>query len=154
MKTYTFERSSVVPFSLERVFDFFSKAENLESLTPPWINFRILTPLPIHMCEGALIDYQLRLRGIPLRWRSEITIWDPPYRFVDEQRRGPYRMWSHEHRFEEVEGGTRVADHVTYAVHGGALVRRFFVLPDLERIFDYQQERLPELLEQTLPAAA
>lgn len=154
MKHFTLERSTIVPYSVERVFDFFSKAENLESLTPPWLSFHILTPPPIHMCEGALIDYRLSLRGLPLRWRSEITAWDPPYRFVDEQRRGPYRMWVHEHRFEEAEGGTRVVDHVTYAVLGGSLVRRLFVLPDLNRIFDYRQERLPGLIEESLPVAA
>ena len=153
MKPFTLDRSAVVPFPLERVFDFFSRPENLEALTPPWLSFRIETPLPIRMCEGALIDYRLRVRGIPLRWRSEITVWEPPHRFVDEQRRGPYRMWVHEHRFEEVDGGTRVTDHVTYAVLGGSVVRRLFVLPDLERIFDHRQERLPTLLEERLLAA-
>ena len=154
MRPFILERSTVVPYSMERVFDFFSRAENLESLTPPWLSFRILTSRPIHMCEGALVDYRLSLRGLPLKWRSEITVWDPPYRFVDEQRRGPYRMWVHEHRFEEAEGGTRVVDHVIYAVLGGSLVRRLFVLPDLNRIFDYRQERLPALLEERLLAAA
>ena len=154
MKPFVLERSSVLPFPKERVFSFFSRPENLESLTPPWLSFSIVTPPPIRMCEGALIDYKLSVRGIPLKWRSEITVWDPPHRFVDEQRRGPYRTWVHEHRFEEVDGGMRVTDHVTYSVLGGALVRRLFVLPDLERIFDYRQERLQVLVEEHLREAA
>ena len=147
MKPFILERSTILPYPIERVFDFFSEAENLESLTPPWLSFRILTPRPIHMCEGALIDYQLRLRGIPLGWRSEITVWEPPHRFVDEQRRGPYRLWAHEHRFTEVDGGTKVEDRVKYAVLGGSLVARLFVAPDVRRIFDYRQQRLRELFE-------
>jgi hypothetical protein len=147
MKTFELERSTLIPFPRERVFDFFSKAENLERLTPPWLSFQILTPPPIHMCEGALIDYRLRLRGIRLRWQSEITVWDPPYRFVDEQRRGPYRLWVHEHLFEDVDGGTRVDDRVKYAVLGGTVVNKLFVAPDVRRIFDYRQERLRELFE-------
>ncbi len=148
MKTFHLERSTLVPYPLEHVFDFFSRAENLELLTPPWLSFRILTPRPIRMCEGALIDYRLRVHGIPLSWRSEITVWEPPYRFVDEQRRGPYRLWRHEHRFVDAQGGTRVDDRVDYAVYGGSLVNRLFVAPDLERIFDYRQLRLKGLLEQ------
>lgn len=147
MKTYEFERSTILPFPRESVFGFFSRAENLELLTPPWLSFRILTLPPIHMCEGALIDYQLRLHGIPLRWRSEITVWEPPRRFVDEQRRGPYRLWAHEHRFTEVDGGTKVEDRVKYAVFGGALVAKLFVAPDVRRIFDYRQERLRDVFE-------
>lgn len=154
MKTFTLERSTRLPFPRETVFEFFSQPENLELLTPPWLSFQILTPRPIRMCEGALIDYRLRLRGIPLRWRSEITIWEPPYRFADEQRRGPYRQWVHEHRFEEVDGGTRVVDHVTYAVLGGTLVDRLFVAPDVNRIFDYRQERLQEIFATSDPRRA
>ena len=154
MKTYTFEQSTIVPYSLERVFDFFSKAENLEELTPPWLSFRILTPLPIHMCEGALIDYRLKVRGIPLAWRSEITVWDPPHRFVDEQRRGPYRKWVHEHSFSEVEGGTLAKDRVEYAVLGGTLIDKLLVAPDVRRIFDYRQQRLRELFEESLDLRA
>lgn len=147
MKTFHLERSTTLPFPRERVFDFFSRAENLELLTPPWLSFKIQTPLPIRMCEGALIDYRIGLHGIPLTWRSEIALWEPPFRFVDEQRRGPYRRWVHEHRFTEVDGGTLVEDRVEYAVLGGALIDRLFVAPDLRRIFDYRQERLRELFD-------
>ena len=147
MKIFEIERSVELPFLREKMFDFFSRAENLELLTPPWLSFNVVTPTPIRMCEGALIDYRLRVRGIPLRWRSEITVWDPPYRFVDVQLRGPYRMWHHEHRFTEVEGGTRVEDRVKYAVLGGSLVNKLFVAPDVRRIFDYRTQRLRELFE-------
>lgn len=145
MKTFTLERSTFLPHPIDRVFGFFAEAKNLESLTPPLLKFRILTPRPIDMREGTLIDYQLRVHGIPLRWRSEITAWDPPHRFIDQQLRGPYRRWVHEHRFEAVDGGTRVDDQVQYAVLGGSLIQRIFVAPDLKRIFAYRQEHLPSL---------
>ena len=107
------------------------------------------------MGVGTTIDYRLRLRGVPIRWRSEITRWDPPHGFVDEQRRGPYRKWIHEHRFRAEDGGTRVEDQVTYAVPGSALADRWFVRPELERIFDYRRRAISELLgprdEKTFP---
>lgn len=147
MKTFRIERSTLLPYPRESVFEFFAQAENLELLTPPWLSFNILTPGPIRMCEGALIDYRLRLHGLPLKWRSKITVWEPPLRFIDEQLSGPYRQWIHEHRFEEVDGGTRVEDRVTYAVLGGTLVNKLFVAPDVKRIFNYRQERLLEVFE-------
>ena len=146
MKDRIFTASQWVSSPLDRTFSFFSDAHNLERITPPIVGFRILTPPPIEMGVGTLIDYRLRLHGVPLRWRSEITRWDPPHGFVDEQRRGPYRKWIHEHRFREEDGGTRVEDHVTYAVPGGALIDRWFVRPDLERIFDYRQRVIAEIL--------
>jgi ligand-binding SRPBCC domain-containing protein len=135
-----------LPRPLEEVFAFFSDAGNLEELTPPWLRFEILTPRPIEMRVGALIDYRLRVRLLPLRWRSEITVWDPPRRFVDEQVRGPYRRWRHEHVFRERDGGTLVEDHVEYAVLGGALVDRLLVRRDVEKIFAYRRERLADLM--------
>ena len=131
---------------LERTFAFFSDAHNLERITPSFLSFRVLTPPPIEMAAGTVIDYRLRLRSVPLRWRSEITRWDPPHGFVDEQRRGPYRKWVHEHRFRAEDGGTRVEDQVTYQVPGGALIDRKFVRPDLERIFAYRQRVFAEVL--------
>jgi ligand-binding SRPBCC domain-containing protein len=133
---------------LEPVFAFFADAGNLDALTPPWLHFRILTPLPIEMREGAIIDYRLRLRGVPIRWRTEITEWDPPRRFVDVQRRGPYTLWRHEHRFSSVDGGTLVEDHVRYRIRGGRVVHALFVRGDLERIFRHRQSRVRELLGQ------
>lgn len=142
---FTLEAAIWLPQKLERVFSFFADAGNLDVITPPWLRFEILTPRPIEMRVGTLIDYRLRLRGIPLRWRSEITAWDPLHRFVDEQRRGPYRLWHHEHTFAERDGGTAVSDVVRYRVIGGALANALFVQRDLETIFKYRQTKLAEL---------
>ena len=127
------------------VFAFFADAGNLDALTPPWLTFRIVTPGPIAMGKGALIDYRLRVHGLPLRWQSEITAWEPTSRFVDEQLRGPYRLWVHEHRFEEADGGTFVSDIVRYKVLGGRLLDKLFVRNDLKAIFHYRQERLQQI---------
>ena len=136
-----------MPLPREKVFPFFADAANLEAITPSFLNFVVLTRAPIVMRVGARIDYNLRVHGLPLRWQSEITAWEPPHRFVDEQRRGPYRLWIHEHRFEERVGGTLCVDHVRYAVFGGRLIEKFFVRRDLARIFAYRQSRIPELLK-------
>lgn len=127
------------------VFEFFGDAGNLQEITPPWLHFRILTPQPIEMRPGARIDYKLRLHGIPVSWKTEITAWEPPRRFVDEQLSGPYRLWVHEHTFEEIEGGTLARDKVRYAVPGGALANRLLVARDLKAIFRYRFEKLQEV---------
>ncbi len=142
MKIFTLETQLWLPRPVSEVFPFFADAGNLQKLTPHWLDFQILTPRPIEMRAGTLIDYGLRIHGVPLRWQSEITAWDPPNRFIDEQRRGPYRLWIHEHRFREKDGGTVVEDSVRYASLGGALINRLIVRPDLERIFDYRHRRL------------
>ena len=147
MKDRVFMAFQRVPSPLERTFSFFSDAHNLERITPPFVKFRIVTPPPIEMRVGTRIDYRLRLHGIPIRWQSEITHWTPPHGFIDEQRRGPYRKWVHEHRFREEDGGTRVEDHVTYAVPGGRPIDRWFVRPDLDRIFEYRQGAIAEILK-------
>jgi ligand-binding SRPBCC domain-containing protein len=134
-----------LPRRRESVFPFFAEARNLEILTPSWLHFKILDPFPMVMRTGTRIDYKLRLRGLPMRWQREITVWDPPSRFVDEQRRGPYRRWIHEHCFEEHEQGTRCVDHRQYAVIGGTLVEKFFVRRDLERIFAFRRAKRIEL---------
>ena len=131
--------------SREQVFDFFSRAENLELLTPPWLHFEILTPLPIEMNRGTRISYRIRIRGIPVRWVSEITEWNPPHSFEDTQIRGPYRKWVHRHLFEEMPEGTLATDDVSYRVPGGALVNRLLVSGELRRIFDYRRDRLLEI---------
>lgn len=140
-----FQTELWLPRPRAEVFEFFSNAGNLETLTPPWLRFSILTPQPIPMRKGALIDYKLRIHGIPVRWQTEITAWDPPARFVDEQRRGPYRVWIHEHTFEERDGGTLARDRVEYAAPGGWLVERLFVRGDVERIFRFRQETMAKL---------
>jgi ligand-binding SRPBCC domain-containing protein len=131
---------------VQDVFDFFANARNLEALTPPFLRFEVLTAGPIIMRVGTLIDYRLRLRGVPLRWRSEISAWQPPRRFVDRQVRGPYRWWIHEHSFEEQGGATLMTDRVRYGVPGGALVHGLLVAPDLRRIWEYRARRIVELL--------
>jgi ligand-binding SRPBCC domain-containing protein len=120
---------------IEAALPFFADAFNLESITPPTLQSRILTAGPLAMRAGAAIDHRLRLSGVPARWRSEITAWEPPFRFVDEQRRGLDRWWIHEHRFHEERDETVVPDRVDYGVPGGALVHRFLVRPALRRIF-------------------
>lgn len=143
-RTRVFESSLVLPCPRDEVFAFFADAANLEELTPPWLNFRVTTPAPLVMRPGLLIDYRLKLRGIPVRWRSEITAWEPPARFVDEQRRGPYKLWRHEHRFEEEAGGTLCLDRVEYQVPLDALAHRLIVRPELDRIFAYRRQKLVE----------
>ena len=146
MKTWLFELEQWLPLSPDRVFRFYADAFKLEEITPPLLQFKVLTPPPIDMKAGTVIDYRLKLRGIPLRWQSQITAWEPPYRFVDQQLKGPYRLWRHEHTFIEDKGGTLAIDRVEYAVHGGILVKKLLVEPDLKRIFGYRKRKLQELL--------
>ena len=127
------------------VFKFFADARNLETITPPWLSFQVLTPAPIAMRAGVLIDYKLRVHGFPLRWQSEITVWEPEVCFIDAQRRGPYASWVHAHVFEERNGGTLVKDCVHYSVWGGAIIDRLFVFRDVKTIFDFRQEKLKAL---------
>jgi ligand-binding SRPBCC domain-containing protein len=135
----------IVPRSIDEVFAFFADAMNLERITPPSVRFRVVTPLPITMRKGVLIDYKLRVRGLPMRWQSEITAWEPQRRFIDEQRRGPYKFWRHEHCFEECEGGTRMTDEVRYGVPGGRLVNWLLVDRDIRAIFAYRKQALGEI---------
>lgn len=145
MRIFEFRARTRVPRPRAEVFAFFADAGNLQELTPPWLRFEILTPRPIEMHPGALIDYRLHLRFIPIRWRTEITVWEPPHRFVDTQLRGPYRMWIHEHAFEEDGDGTVCHDFVRYAVPFGALANRLVVARDVRRIFAYRERRLREI---------
>lgn len=136
-----------VPLPLDTVFGFFSNPANLELVTPPWVGFRILTKLPFEMKTGAVLDYAIRVHGIPLRWRSEITEWQPPFKFADVQLKGPYAVWHHEHRFEARHGGTLVTDEVQYAIPfswmpGSQWVEKFLVTPDVEKIFAHRRGAL------------
>ena len=130
-----------LPRPVDEVFAFFADAANLEALTPPWLHFRIRTPAPIAMRSGTLIDYSIRVHGLPISWQSEISVWDPPQRFVDVQRRGPYRRWEHTHAFAAVDGGTRVTDAVDFDVPLSFLAGRF-VGRDVEKIFAFRREAL------------
>ena len=145
MQIFNFHSELWLPHPLSKVFPFFAAAEHLEQLTPPFLNFHILTAKPIVISLGTRIQYQLKLHGIPIRWESEITGWNPPHSFSDDQLRGPYRHWHHEHTFEEHDGGTMVRDKVEYAVPGGGLINRLLVAPDLRRIFDYRTATLKKL---------
>lgn len=131
-----------LPAAPDRVFPYFADAVNLERLTPPWLHFRIVNTEPIVMRVGTFIDYRLRLHGIPLSWRTCITEWDPPRAFVDEQIRGPYRLWRHRHTFTAENGGTRCDDHVDYDMTGGVVADRLLVRRDLARIFAFRRQVL------------
>lgn len=145
---YRLERTQVVPRPLAEVFPFFADAANLERITPASLRFEILTPLPIEMRPGALIDYRIRTNGIPRRWRTLIEVYEPGRRFVDVQLRGPYELWRHLHEFEEAPGGTRILDRVEYALPFGPLgrlVHALFVRRMLEGIFDHRRKVLEEM---------
>ena len=144
MRLFTLATQQWFPQTPQILFPFFADAANLELLTPPWLHFRIVSP-PVEMCEGAQITYTLRLHGIPMQWQSEITAWEPPFRFVDTQIRGPYRAWAHEHSLESHDGGTVIRDHVQYGVIGGSLIQKFLVAPDLSKIFDFRRARLASI---------
>ena len=138
-----------VSAGLEDTFALFSDAANLEAITPPFMGFRILTPLPIDMHEGTLIEYRLRLFGIPVFWRSRIERWIPQHSFVDVQLRGPYARWVHTHTFTAEDGGTRVRDRVEYSLPFAPLsepVNALFVRPMVERIFRHRHETIARLL--------
>ena len=147
MRVRTLTTELWLPRPIADVFAFFSDAGNLDVLTPPWLHFRIRTP-GVELRQGALLEYTIRWRGVPLSWRTEISLWEPPHRFVDRQVRGPYRQWVHLHTFEQRDGGTLLRDRVDYAVPGWLLeplLDRFIVGPDVRRIFAYRRAKMQEL---------
>jgi len=151
VKRFTLERVQLVPRPRDEVFAFFADAFNLERITPELLKFRILTPAPIETREGTLIDYQLKLYGFPVKWRTRIEVWEPNARFVDLQLSGPYRYWHHLHEFRDVVGGTEMVDRVDYELPFGpigTLVRALFVRRSLQRIFDYRQQAIEEIFRQ------
>lgn len=135
---------------VEEVFPFFSAASNLETITPPFLNFRIVGVSTPEIQEGTLIEYKLRIHGIPVTWQTRIEEWRPNQRFVDVQLRGPYKKWHHTHEFESIRGGTLMRDRVRYELPGGVigrLVGGAFVEKDVRSIFRYRQEKISELFE-------
>ena len=150
MHNHTLEQVQVVRRPLPEVFAFFENPANLQHLTPPFLDFRILTPEPIEMREGALIDYRISVRGIPMKWRTRIESYEPMRSFVDVQLRGPYRTWRHTHTFVEKDGFTEMRDHVDYSLPFGPLgrlVHALVVQRDLAQIFAYRREAVARLLE-------
>lgn len=145
---HIFRSTMVLPCAIRDVFQFFSDAANLERITPPELRFRIITPLPITVGEGTMIDYKLRLYGIPFQWTARIHTWEPPFGFVDTQVEGPYRLWVHTHRFFEEAKGTRVTDEVLYGLSlwplGEALFPLIYFL--LAKIFRYRKQAIRHIL--------
>ena len=149
MRTHRLEREQFLPHPVNEVFAFFAQARNLEQLTPSWLSFHVLTPEPIEMGVGTLIDYRLRMHGLPLRWRSRIQEWEPDRAFIDQQVKGPYRLWHHRHTFEARGSGTVVRDTVDYALPFGLLgdvAHPLFVERDLRRVFAFRHTAVEHLL--------
>jgi ligand-binding SRPBCC domain-containing protein len=140
-----------LPHPRPRVFEFFADARNLERITPPFLRFHVVTASPIVMSRNTRIGYRLRLHGVPLTWHTAITEWDPPRRFRDEQRRGPYAEWIHTHTFEDEDGGTMVRDEVRYRLPGPSpiarIVNRLLVARDTRAIFEYRHQALVEIFD-------
>lgn len=149
MAEHILTRSLTIDLPREEVFAFFADAGNLERLTPPELSFHIITPQPIEIEQGTLIDYALRIRGLPINWRTEISVWEPPFRFVDQQLRGPYSLWIHTHTFTELAPDkTLIEDEVRYRLPFEPLgdVAHFLIRRELDRIFDYRQSVVAEML--------
>jgi len=143
------ERTQLVPRPRAEVFAFFADPWNLERITPAFLRFRILTPPPLEVKAGALIDYRLSLFGLPFGWRTVIEAWEPGVRFVDRQLRGPYRRWHHSHLFEDAPGGTRMTDRVEFELPLGPLgelARVLLVDRQLAAIFDHRRQAIGRLL--------
>jgi hypothetical protein len=144
VRIHVLEREQRLPAPPAAVFPFFADARNLEAITPPLLRFRVLTPEPLVMRRGTLIQYRLRLRGVPVSWLTSIQEWDPPHRFVDVQIRGPYALWHHTHDLaDDGAGGTVMRDTVRYAIGFGPLgelAHRLVVARDLDAIFAFRAE--------------
>lgn len=146
---HTLDTAFDLPLPVDSVFAFFADAANLQRITPAELHFEIVTPLPIRIKLGTLIEYRLRLFGIPFGWASRITQWDPPRRFVDEQLRGPYGMWVHTHTFIASGSGTRIEDHVRYRLPLSPLsdIAYRMVRRQLERIFSYREQAVRDAFD-------
>lgn len=145
---YVIEKCQWVPLPRDEVFNFFSQAKNLEAITPEWLHFRVKQMSTDKIEKGSLIDYKLKVKGLPASWRTLIKSWNPPFEFIDEQLKGPYSLWLHTHSFEEVQGGTLLLDRVIYRVPLGVIgniVREVMIRSDVEKIFKHRQEQVPKL---------
>ncbi len=147
MHTYSLNREQWLPGPVGEVYLFFSRPENLQVLTPPWLDFRMVET-PESLVAGSLIRYRLRWRMLPIRWTTEISEWNPPHGFVDRGVKSPYALWNHEHWFTEHDGGTTMRDKVTYALPfgwAGRLAHWAVVKRDLETMFDFRAEAMRRL---------
>ncbi|MDQ3021717.1 MAG: SRPBCC family protein [Bacteroidota bacterium] len=147
MKSHILTRNTIIKKNIDEVFKFFSKAENLNQITPPLLGFKIINS-PEEMKKGSLIDYKIKLNGITFNWQTEITKWDPPYYFEDTQIKGPYKMWVHEHKFEEKDEITFMTDIVNYLSPGGIfefIPHKLIVKKKVESIFDYREKSLKKI---------
>jgi ligand-binding SRPBCC domain-containing protein len=158
VKVHRLERSQRVGIPIEHAFAFYADTHNLEPMTPPWLHFRLINDGPVTMEAGALLDYTLKLHGVPIRWTTRIETWDPPSGFVDTQLKGPYALWEHTHVFEDDgKDGTVIHDRIRYAVPLGplgAIAHRLFIRRDLRRIFDYRAEAFSKLVaKESAPVA-
>jgi ligand-binding SRPBCC domain-containing protein len=148
MKSVTLYHTTRINKPIEEVFEFFSKAENLNLLTPPMINFKILSPLPIKMFPGQIINYQIALMGIPFKWKTKISVWNPTHSFVDEQINGPYAKWHHQHLFKSIGNETEMTDIVEYRSKGwifAPFLHWLFVDKKVNEIFAYREQQLNEI---------
>jgi ligand-binding SRPBCC domain-containing protein len=149
MARHHLQREQFVARPLPEVAEFFSRAGNLALLTPPQMRFQLITPEPIEMRDGALIEYRLRVHGLPIRWVSRIEEWEEGRGFADRQLRGPYKHWLHHHTFEAVDGGTNVADNIEYELPLGLLGEiggMPLVRHDLDAIFEFRRQAVEKLL--------
>lgn len=150
MKTYILQRQQSIKRPLHEVFDFFSKPENLARLTPRSMGFQMLTPGPIEMKDGAVIDYTITFYGQDLRWTTLITLFDRPHKFVDVQLKGPYSFWHHTHTFTATQEGTSITDEVRYTMPFGVLGRiahALVVRRQLDKIFAFRQQQISALFQ-------
>lgn len=147
-KLHLLKASMKLPLPRRRVYGFFSDASNLERITPPELCFHVASPLPVVMDSGTIIDYRLRLFGVPFRWKTRISLWEPPCRFIDEQLQGPYASWVHLHRFEEDDGHTTILDEVRYQLPFWPVgeIATPLVAAQLHRIFSFRQRKIAEIL--------
>jgi ligand-binding SRPBCC domain-containing protein len=146
---YQLKRTQFIPTDLQTCWDFFSSPKNLQTITPAYMGFDVLTYVPEEMYEGLMIAYKIKpIFRIPMNWVTEIKYVHDLSFFVDEQRYGPYKMWHHEHHFKAVEGGVEMTDIVSYELPLGFIGRffhPFIVKKKLEDIFDYRFQKVAEL---------
>ena len=152
MKTYNLKFEQKIDLPVSDVFDFFSKPENLSLITPSRLKFDIITPTPLEMKEGQLIDYSLKIMYvIKLHWRTLITHFEKPVKFIDQQIKGPYSLWHHTHKFKKIDGGTLIIDELKYAIPFGflgRLIHFLYIKHDIKSIFEYRHKNLDKIFSE------